>query len=76
MKKKKNKRVLIFFHILQFFFINNNNNNYNMIILYIGDWGLGPIQNPKSPIPNYNYFIFIKNKINIIVKINLIYIKL
>jgi len=22
--------------------------------LGIGDWGLGPIPNPQSPIPNYN----------------------
>jgi len=24
--------------------------------LGIGDWGLGPIPNPQSPIPNYLYF--------------------
>jgi hypothetical protein len=24
--------------------------------LGIGDWGLGPIPNPQSPIPNSNYF--------------------
>jgi len=35
--------------------------------LGIGDWGLGPIPNPQSPIPNpqYNgimeYLIFLKN---------------
>jgi len=23
----------------------------------IGDWGLGPIPNPQSPIPNPHYFI-------------------
>jgi len=23
--------------------------------LGIGDWGLGPIPNPQSPIPNTNY---------------------
>jgi len=23
--------------------------------LGIGDWGLGPIPNPQSPIPNYKY---------------------
>ena len=23
-----------------------------MLLLGIGDWGLGPIPNPKSPIPN------------------------
>jgi len=27
--------------------------------LGIGDWGLGPIPNPQSPIPNNNYFIFL-----------------
>jgi len=28
--------------------------------LGIGDWGLGPIPNPQSPIPNYyvKYYIF------------------
>jgi hypothetical protein len=34
----------------------------------IGDWGLGPIPNPQSPIPILliiNYFIFGKIKINI-----------
>jgi len=25
--------------------------------LGIGDWGLGPIPNPQSPIPNSNYII-------------------
>jgi len=25
--------------------------------LGIGDWGLGPIPNPQSPIPNNNNFI-------------------
>jgi len=25
--------------------------------LGIGDWGLGPIPNPQSPIPYYFYFI-------------------
>jgi len=24
--------------------------------LGIGDWGLGPIPNPQSPIPNYLFF--------------------
>jgi len=33
--------------------------------LGIGDWGLGPIPNPQSPVPNY--FIFMKNKINLII---------
>ncbi len=29
------------------------------IILGIGDWGLGPIPNPQSPIPtNFFYFLF------------------
>jgi len=27
--------------------------------LGIGDWGLGPIPNPQSPIPNSNYLIII-----------------
>jgi len=26
--------------------------------LGIGDWGLGPIPNPQSPIPNPQYFLF------------------
>jgi len=25
----------------------------------IGDWGLGPIPNPQSPIPNPQYFLII-----------------
>jgi len=25
--------------------------------LGIGDWGLGPIPNPQSPIPNITYYI-------------------
>ena len=34
-----------------------------MIIRYIwglgiGDWGLGPIPNPQSPIPNFNLNLF------------------
>jgi len=28
--------------------------------LGIGDWGLGPIPNPQSPIPNPPVFLFIK----------------
>jgi len=28
--------------------------------LGIGDWGLGPIPNPQSPIPNFS--LFLKNK--------------
>ena len=46
--------------------------------LGIGDWGLGPIPNPQSPIPkiqtfciNYYYLIFEFNK-----KIIITYIKL
>jgi len=27
--------------------------------LGIGDWGLGPIPNPQSPIPKKNYIILI-----------------
>ena len=39
----------------------------------IGDWGLGPIPNPQSPIPNYNndkYYLndLLKNKKNILNK--------
>jgi len=34
--------------------------------LGIGDWGLGPIPNPQSPIPNNK---LITNKTNIITKI-------
>jgi len=31
--------------------------------LGIGDWGLGPIPNPQSPIPNpHQKLIFYKNK--------------
>ena len=26
------------------------------LIMGIGDWGLGPIPNPQSPIPNPQYF--------------------
>jgi hypothetical protein len=33
--------------------------------LGIGDWGLGPIPNPQSPIPNFFY-----SKINVL-KINI-----
>jgi len=32
--------------------------------LGIGDWGLGPIPNPQSPIPKLNYKIIKKQKIN------------
>ena len=28
----------------------------NKINLGIGDWGLGPIPNPQSPIPNFNSY--------------------
>jgi hypothetical protein len=54
--------------------------------LGIGDWGLGPIPNPQSPIPNphpqspfkygnikaFNYIFYIKirNNLTIIFKIN------
>jgi len=37
--------------------------------LGIGDWGLGPIPNPQSPIPNIvcnNYYIVINYNLNII----------
>ena len=40
-------------------------NNNKIIIenlkwgLGIGDWGLGPIPNPQSPIPNFILFYFI-----------------
>jgi len=40
--------------------------------LGIGDWGLGPIPNPQSPIPKlmYNYvFLSTKFKINFKLKI-------
>jgi hypothetical protein len=38
--------------------------------LGIGDWGLGPIPNPQSPIPNPNPqgFIFEKININVIIE--------
>jgi len=32
--------------------------------LGIGDWGLGPIPNPQSPIPNKLNSLFIKNNGN------------
>jgi len=33
--------------------------------LGFGDWGLGPIPNPQSPIPNFIFLIiFKKNNIN------------
>ena len=35
----------------------------NLIIMGIGDWGLGPIPNPQSPIPIINNFKLI-NKLN------------
>jgi len=34
--------------------------------LGIGDWGLGPIPNPQSPIPNFIINIAIKNYIIIL----------
>ena len=45
-------------------------------IIYIGDWGLGPIPNPQSPIPNPQspYFIFLLIK-NIVHKYNINYNK-
>jgi len=42
--------------------------------LGIGDWGLGPIPNPQSPIPSVNYLeILIFNKYYIILSI-LVYV--
>jgi len=35
---------------------------YELWGLGIGDWGLGPIPNPQSPIPNYNPFNITVNK--------------
>ncbi len=31
---------------------NNNNNNFGIWVLCWDVWGLGPIPNPQSPIPN------------------------
>ena len=38
------------------FIVNCNKSFYycESIYLGIGDWGLGPIPNPQSPIPNYS----------------------
>jgi len=40
--------------------------------LGIGDWGLGPIPNPQSPIPNY-FFINSTYYVNIIIEIHIKY---
>ena len=50
---KINKNYLIFFVLLVYFFI------FKFIIIIYGDWGLGPIPNPQSPIINLK--IIIKN---------------
>jgi len=37
---------------------------FNFILIWglgIGDWGLGPIPNPQSPIPNFGQTIFYIN---------------
>jgi len=44
--------------------------------LGIGDWGLGPIPNPQSPIPNIYYKLILNNKkIYLLNLINLKYLK-
>jgi hypothetical protein len=47
--------------------------------LGIGDWGLGPIPNPQSPIPNphphLNYFITKKYLLNKFLNLNKIKLK-
>ena len=42
----------------------------------IGDWGLGPIPNPQSPIPIYNKLLYKVNKYFIIYFLLLNYILL
>jgi len=46
--------------------------------LGIGDWGLGPIPNPQSPIPNsfiFSLLILINTQLNIIKTNNILYIE-
>jgi len=41
--------------------------------LGIGDWGLGPIPNPQSPIPNPHVIYYFLNNLNLnlkLIKIN------
>jgi len=45
--------------------------------LGIGDWGLGPIPNPQSPIPNQNsLYINLNNKAIYMLLITFSYVKL
>ena len=37
----------------------------------IGDWGLGPIPNPQSPIPNPQFLAIVINNKNILLNINI-----
>jgi len=39
--------------------------------LGIGDWGLGPIPNPQSPIPNPHKYYLIENIFKILALINI-----
>ena len=61
---------LINFKYLNIIIDNNIFELYFMQIwgLGIGDWGLGPIPNPQSPIPNES--IFFKFKSNKLIKFN------
>ena len=42
--------------------------NYFINYLGIGDWGLGPIPNPQSPIPKNKFNNKLNNKLNITIK--------
>ena len=46
--------------------------NYKQLLTFIhnnGDWGLGPIPNPQSPIPNLTNSLFINKLINFIIQV-------
>jgi len=51
--------------------------NYKTLLIWglgIGDWGLGPIPNPQSPIPNIIYILYIINILLKSIKININFI--
>jgi hypothetical protein len=57
--------MLKFLLNLKIYLIIYNNNNLLILKIFlwkkklgIGDWGLGPIPNPQSPIPNPQFFNF------------------
>ena len=52
LNKKINIKLIYIFNKIKNYLLNNKIN------MGIGDWGLGPIPNPQSPIPNPHIYYY------------------